>query len=643
MKPRVVAISYGKLTDIIKGMKSVYESIVELHVIDSQLEEALNIARRLEREEEVEVFVTGNSNARLLNNNLETPIVAINAGASTVLELVYQAAKAYGEPVAVMSFREPISKLKALLQIVKVQAEEFIFNDSSDAEECIKTLQSRGFQVVVGAGRVCKLAQKYNFPFVFRYPRETVREALDIAVQLAVSRWHDKLKNNQLRVILDNIQDGVIAVDRSDMVNLFNTSAEKILGIARGVAVGRNVTDVLPGEKYHEAKELKKPEINCVKRLNHNELVFNYIPIIEKNQVEGMVVTFNNLTHLQESEYEIRRKYRNKGFVARASFDDIIGESTSIKQAKKFAERFANSEGTVLITGESGTGKELFAQSIHLASKRSNGPFVPINCAALPENLLESELFGYEEGAFTGAKKGGKAGLFELAHGGTLFLDEIGEISLNLQTRLLRALQEREVMRVGGSRVIPVDVRVIAATNRNLKQAIKEGRMREDFYYRINVLNLHIPPLRARLEDIVLLSKHFMLKLFNKMELPARSQRAILNYLKIVEPKLKKYSWPGNVRELENFLERFVIMVLNEEKLEPNEILYLAEKLLDVEVDISTSQDLIENKGNSTSVEEREYILRVLKESGGKKKLAAERLGISRVTLWRRLKDFKVI
>ncbi|MDN5347687.1 MAG: hypothetical protein PWP65_1251 [Clostridia bacterium] len=636
MKPKVVAISYGQLTDILIEMKKLYESVVELQIIDALLEEALNTARRLEQREEVEVFVTGNSNARILVNNLETPIVAIKAGASTVAEKVYEAAKTYGEPIAVMSFRNRMPALQDLLELLKVKAEEFVFTDSHSAEECIRTLQSRGFKAVVGAGQVCRIAQKYNFPSVFRYPRETILEALDTAAKLAVSRWYDKLKNKQLKVILDNIQNGVIATDRSGMINLFNASAEKILGIEKEAAVGRQITDILPGEKYREAQAIKRPELNCVERLNQKELVCNYIPIVEKDQVEGMVVTFNNLKDVQESEYEIRRKYRNKGFIARATLNDIIGESPAIKQAKIFAERFAKSEGTVLITGESGTGKELFAQGIHLASKRAGGPFVPINCAALPENLLESELFGYEEGAFTGAKKGGKAGLFELAHRGTLFLDEIGEISLNLQTRLLRALQEREIMRVGGSRVIPVDVRVIAATNRNLKQAIKEGRMREDFYYRINVLNLRVPPLRERPEDIDLLAHHLMLKIFNRMELSGRSQRVVGRYLQMVLPNLKKYSWPGNVRELENFLERFIAVVLGEERLTPNEVVGLTEKLL------SAEGDLLSLPPKATDLEkERERILKVLQETGGKKKVAAERLGISRVTLWRKLKDFK--
>ena len=282
--------------------------------------------------------------------------------------------------------------------------------------------------------------------------------------------------------------------------------------------------------------------------------------------------------------------------------------------AKKKAELFAQSESNVLIYGRTGTGKELFAQGIHNASRRAQGPFVAINCAALPENLLESELFGYEEGAFTGARKGGKQGLFELAHGGTIFLDEISEISAGVQARLLRVLEEREVMRLGGESVIPVDVRVVAATNRDLNTLVQQGQFREDLFFRLYVLELRLPTLAERVEDIPLLMERFLLE--NKVMLELAEIKQIAHH-----HLLTTYSWPGNVRELKNFAERIVTLCSMQP--DPDQLLHT----------------IFENRrGIKKNHSEKQDILRVLKEVGGNRTLAAANC-ISRTTLWRRLKE----
>nr|WP_274608171.1 sigma 54-interacting transcriptional regulator [Peribacillus sp. TH27] len=246
---------------------------------------------------------------------------------------------------------------------------------------------------------------------------------------------------------------------------------------------------------------------------------------------------------------KLRLKIKESGHIAKYKFNDIISKSSKIEQVKKQAKKMALSDSNVLIIGESGTGKELFANSIHNYSSRNPFPFVAVNCSALPDNLLESELFGYEEGAFTGAKRGGKKGLFEQAHRGTIFLDEIGDISSNLQSRLLRVLQQKEVLRVGGTKVIPVDVRVIAATNKDLFHLVQERQFRDDLYYRLKVLQLNIPPLRERVEDIFPLIKHFMFK-----------KRTQLTFSSEAQYCLESYNWPGNIRELENMVECLGIM-----------------------------------------------------------------------------------
>ncbi len=296
---------------------------------------------------------------------------------------------------------------------------------------------------------------------------------------------------------------------------------------------------------------------------------------------------------------------------------------------------YAEVDSTVLIMGETGTGKELFAQSIHNYSLRADKPFVAVNCAALPENLLESELFGYVEGAFTGARKGGKTGLFELAHGGTVFLDEISEMTPNLQARFLRVLQEKEVVRIGDDKIIPVDVRVIAATNRDLYEYVDEGKFREDLFYRLCVLRLDIPPLRERKDDIYELVLFFLelkSKTLNK-KTPKLSQNII--------EKLVNYDWPGNVRQLENLIERCI--VISNEKEINDEILsealfitpsYKPIKDKNISESANNSIDVLKNIENDT-------IKKVLQETNGNKKLAAEKLGISVTTLWRRLKKME--
>ncbi|GAB6099227.1 hypothetical protein JCM16358_11060 [Halanaerocella petrolearia] len=339
------------------------------------------------------------------------------------------------------------------------------------------------------------------------------------------------------------------------------------------------------------------------------------------------------MTKVQELEQKIRQELHKKGLVAQYDLQDIIGDSEEIIKRKELARKYGKVNSTVLIRGESGTGKELFAQGIHNCSRRKLGPFVAINCAALPTNLLESELFGYEEGTFTGAKKGGKKGLFELAHKGTIFLDEIGEMEKSLQARLLRVIQEKRVMRLGSEKIIPIDVRIIAATNRDLNKEVSEGNFREDLYYRLNVLELEIPPLRKRKGDIMILLE-FLLK--------KKCQQLNMNIKRIdteVIESLVNYDWPGNVRELENIIER-IIVISDSQVVKKKDIDFILAKLNIRDkkeynfkhnthsIDLDSSLEEIEKKVITKMVEKEES-----------KTKAAKKLGITRTTLWRKLKN----
>jgi transcriptional regulator with PAS, ATPase and Fis domain len=392
---------------------------------------------------------------------------------------------------------------------------------------------------------------------------------------------------------------------------------------------GRNITEFIPQSDMLRVLEAGKIERGDIATVGGRQIVINRSPVIVKGKIVGAVSNFKEITDIQKVELQLRKKLHQNGLEAKYRLSDIIGETNEVMEAKELARKFAETESTVLITGESGTGKELFAQGIHSASHRSLGPFVAVNCAVLPENLLESEMFGYEKGTFTGALKDGKPGLFELAHGGTLFLDEIGEIPLRIQALLLRVLQERTIRRVGGERIIPVDVRIITATNRNLEEEVEEKQFRSDLYYRLNVLALELPPLRVRLEDIPKLVEAFL------DEFNDKRKNKIITVEKELICLFQKYDWPGNIRELRNTIERMV--VLEESKsLRLQGAKFLSEKIRRRKFsEEATNKQSIKNK-------EKELILTTLEKFENNKTLAAQSLGIDRSTLWRKIKEYNL-
>ncbi|MDR1159633.1 MAG: sigma 54-interacting transcriptional regulator, partial [Syntrophomonadaceae bacterium] len=346
----------------------------------------------------------------------------------------------------------------------------------------------------------------------------------------------------------------------------------------------------------------------------------------------GVIAVIHAASSVQFLEQKIRTELYSKGLVARFSFDDIAGQSPLLLQTIQKARSFSKSDATVLLTGESGTGKELFVHSIHQASSRRNGPFVAINSASLPEHLLESELFGYEEGAFTGARKGGKLGFFELAHNGTLFLDEISEITPRIQTSLLRVLQTKQVIRIGGSQVIPVDVRIIAAVNKNLKELVKKGEFRQDLFYRLNILGLNIPPLRERLIDIPFLARLF------QQNIADHYSKSVIPFSERVYLAFQSYKWPGNIRELENLVEKYVVICDDTYTLETAEELAFSLLREDLEGESDPAKPTLTIP--IASLQEMENsILSQMEQLINDKNHLAQMLDVSRSTLWRKLKQ----
>ena len=380
-----------------------------------------------------------------------------------------------------------------------------------------------------------------------------VRNIIDLIKKTKLSTNISNKVKTQLQTIINTVHDGVIAIDDKKYISVINPVAGEFLGLNIKEILGKTI-DHMPDQNIVEIFNDPNHEKEVFINVNNHHLVANIAEIREGNRASGMVATFKDVSEIQRVEEELRLKMAKQLHVARYTLEQVQGESEIVKTTVEFARKIAPSNASILIQGESGTGKELLAQGIHNVSSRKNGPFIAINFAALTESLLESELFGYDEGAFTGARRGGSPGLFEQAHRGTIFLDEVGDAPLSFQVKILRVLQEMQVRRIGGTRLIPIDVRVISATNRNLKELIAKGAFRQDLYYRLNVLPIMLPPLKRRKPDIITLAKKFYAKYFSPQEpiIPAES------YFGLISPHFLAYDWPGNIRELQNVVEYLV-------------------------------------------------------------------------------------
>lgn len=418
-------------------------------------------------------------------------------------------------------------------------------------------------KVIDLGARIMDLSTIVELIIELNLPREVINdisnryisEIISIASRrLKVAEQSERLKN-RLEAILGTVDQGIIEIDEGGKVALLNPAAEKMLELRSQDIIGKAGEEIIP--EIGNAAAADADLIDAIIKIGSSHYVMNTTPILDAmNHRSGMVISLKATAGVQELDSKVRRELKRKGNVAKHSFNEIIGVSEEIQNAILMAKKFANTDLTILLEGESGTGKELFGQSIHSASSRKNAPFMAVNFAALPESLMESELFGYEDGAFTGARKGGKAGYFEEAHTGTIFLDEIGDASLEVQKRLLRVLEEKEVRRVGGSTVTPIDIRVVAATNQNLRQLVNEGKFRQDLYFRLCTIQIVVPALKNRKRDIPVLLGYFAHKLYRR---ELRLDDRVLDYL-------TNYDWPGNIRELQNVVKFLCGMV------EPNEV-----------------------------------------------------------------------
>ncbi|SER71286.1 sigma-54-dependent Fis family transcriptional regulator [Salisediminibacterium halotolerans] len=466
------------------------------------------------------------------------------------------------------------------------------------------------------------------FHFFYSDPSEALNE----------EQQHWKQRAETMESMMELTHDGVVMVDASGRITMLSQEYADFLELNAEDVIGQHVKDVIPSTRMHIVAETGKPEIADIQPIKGDYMVASRMPIYRDGKLEGAVgkVLFKNLggfkalkSRIEGMEKELD-SYRGEFLESNRAnyrFEELIGSSKSWQEVVNLGKKASANDSNVLLLGESGTGKELFAHAIHNESARAPGPFIKVNCAAIPGDLIESELFGYVEGSFTGAKKGGKKGKFEAANGGTIFLDEIGELPLHMQVKLLRVLQEREVEKVGSTSAKKVNIRVIAATNRDLERMIDDGEFRLDLYYRMNVFSLVIPPLRKRPEDLQTLVPYFLQKVSKRYrkQVTAADEQAM--------GKLLAYSWPGNTRELENVIERAVNLAeYGETRIQER---HLPEKL--------TGERALEPPEPLTDVleqAEKEAIKSALRAASGNKSKAAKMLAISRTALYEKLTKY---
>lgn len=473
----------------------------------------------------------------------------------------------------------------------------------------------------------------------------TARDILD-----GLSKYLYKLRQQHnsagaLGAILESAYEGIAVVDENGILQEFNEAYSRFTGITREDAIGRHVTEVIDNTHLHETVKTGIAERGVLQNIQGHDMVVHRIPLWKEGRIAGAIgmLIFEGVTEVYKIYEKLQENQdakpdlftKKKESDSRVTLDQIIGTSEGITEVKRLARKAARTAATVLITGESGTGKEMFAKSIHHLSPFSTGPFISVNCGAIPEPLFESELFGYEEGAFTGAKKGGKPGKFELADNGTIFLDEIGEMPLVMQTKLLRVLQEKEAERVGGVKKYQINVRVIAATNRNLMQMVETGEFREDLYYRLNIIQLHIPPLRERKKDIPVLLVHYLKEICERYQVPGKlfTSEAVNAFV--------QHPWRGNIREMVNTVEQLVTLV-DGKVIDYHHLPEMLRKPEPTLQKVNRAAGSIEEAKLLGSQRESEIILDALRRAGGNKSRAADLLGIHRTTLYQKLKKHRI-
>jgi transcriptional regulator, propionate catabolism operon regulatory protein len=500
-KPKIWAVGISKLRELYREIASEYDDVADLRIVEDGFEGVLTAIDNagIDRPDGI---ISAGANGAYIKARTNVPVALVTPTGFDVMHALSKARRE-SQSIALVMHGDTPQEVRRFFSTFSIDVTTVAYSTTQEAEHVVLDLRDAGFETIVGPGLVTELAEQAGMRSVFLYSTSSVQRAFDNAFDMLMSRktenqWHRKLDR-----VINQLSDGVIALDRFNRVEVINRTASDLLGIASSTAINERIDELSP-ELFRAIPEGPQEEKRYIfgkpYLIRRSASALNALNTVVTLREAAPTVRAGRASHRQHSPHQ----------PARYCIDDLIGESRSILKVKERVEEYAASDATALITGESGSGKEIVAQSIHNLSPRSKAGFVAVNCGALSETLLESELFGYEDGAFTGARRGGKTGLIEAAHLGTLFLDEIAEMPYTLQNRLLRVIQEREVIRVGSSEPVKVDIRIIAATHHPLREHVEAGRFRADLYYRLNVVAIAIAPLRDRIADVPLIAEHLL-------------------------------------------------------------------------------------------------------------------------------------
>ena len=625
----IISVYPGMMNDInaVCGSLQINPTILEWEIAENTL---ISHLRNMFRETGVpDAIISRGATANLIEQNIpEAVSVRAEPGDLELLETL-KAAKNHGPRIGLLMFEDYLKSynLQAAKELLGINSLTlYPFRSREDIIRLVRQGSTDGMDVLVGGGTLAyRTGNSCGIKVLPVYSgQHALRNAVKQALSIIDARQREKLQLKCFTEAVSSITEGVLSIEdgkfivaNKEMGNIFKTDEQALIG--RKVD---NTDDTLVAGYIRHFLTNSREREKVLKILGQDYYIKK--SHFEEKGKKRIVAIFRRARDIQDQEQRVRTEIRNTGFFARYHFSDIIAESGIMRQLLKKAETYAATDANILIGGDSGTGKELLAQSIHNASSRAKEPFVAVNCAAIPATLLESELFGYEEGAFSGASKGGKRGLFELAHKGTIFLDEINSMPLELQSVLLRTLQEKEIRRIGSQRNIYIDIRVIAASNSDLMKMIREEKFRIDLYYRLNTLRLTLPSLDKRREDIRPLAMSFLNHYSQKysLPLPALSED---NYR-----LLENRNWQGNIRELRNVMQRYVIVSHEGE----NSIQLCFDE--DIATEAALEPQDVTSFGTLDEIE-KAVILKRLKQNQGNRRKTAQELGISRSTLWKKL------
>jgi len=616
-KPRLLIVGYRKFSELINSIMVEFEQDVNVTIVESVASKSV-VYDKLVEQHRPDVIVSAGANASYLESTLSIPVVSQPVTDVDIIEALTKARK-ISRRIHLFTYqgvKQPTNRLIASLpELLDIELLHHHYSTSDEAtEQLLLALAEESAEVIVGPSYTCHMAEQHEVPTILLYSSTSARLLIKTAIQRAHDAIENALRGSLQAVLMDDPHEPLVVCSGTGEILLCNEVASQHWG--------KNERD-LSGFNQRIQLELSGPG-ETVERLitiDDENWYQRRSPLEIHGDLFGYVFRF-----IPQRAYRPRRE---ADIAALSGAPEFIIRSSAMETISKLAKTYAITSGAVLIQGESGTGKEHITREIHRHSHYANGPLVAINCGSIPNELFESEMFGYVDGAFTSSRRGGRIGLIQEANQGILFLDEVSELPLLQQSKLLRVLQEKSLRPVGGNREVPLDFKIVAATNANLADCVQAGSFREDLYYRLNVFALHLPPLRERIEDIGAISRYYIERYSQSYHVEVAADELY----RLVLPHFEAYFWPGNVRELDNFIERLVVASIDHDAAPFTET-----RLRVLLPELFSSRSHIRLVTGTLKDKEQVAILDAMKRFNNDKTQVASHLGISSTTLWRRLK-----